>query len=224
MVAADAGSQPKPYIPTWALASTICSSVTAKTTPLQISSAEALFQIYRAGYLNRRCAGVRGEIASRQVRIKLVDYRLVNPAAVPPELLVVEKVRQGIGPGRVYYRHPWDAPYQAQLLELEKHLAERTGVTQIATRDDNPVGHIPAQLLDDAKHNRLLPFEPKRVHRVDKIYPQLAAYVLDLLHTVIEITLYLDSVRPKSIAWLSLPKAILPDPMSTVHFRWQLWA
>ena len=76
---------------------------------------------------------------------------------------------------------------QAELNKLGKSLAERARITQITARDNNPVRHLEAQLLDDPEHYGFLPFEPKWVQRINKVHPQLGAHRLHLPHTIVEV-------------------------------------
>ena len=80
-----------------------------------------------------------------------------------------------------------DRWHQAQLDQLAERLAERADVAQVAARHDDPVGHLPAQGLEHAVHDRLLPFEPERIDAVDQIDAELAGHLLHALHGVVEV-------------------------------------
>ena len=47
-------------------------------------------------------------------------------------------------------------------MQLDQRLAKSTRIAQISTRNDDPVGDLPAQAFKDAIDDRLLPFEAKR--------------------------------------------------------------
>ncbi len=128
-----------------------------------INRPQAFFQIDRPGYFYRRGAGVRRKVPGRQIGVIIVDDCLVNMAVIPRELLVIDQVGQSVGSGRVNYRHPRHLINQAQLFQLREGLAEGAGVAEIPARHYNPVRHLPAEALDDAIHNGLLPFEPERI-------------------------------------------------------------
>ena len=134
-----------------------------------VNRAQAFFQINRTRYLDRRGAGVRREVARRQVGIIRVDDRLIDMAIIPAELLVIDQVGQRIGAGRVDNRHPGDALDQTQLFQFPEGLAEGAGITQVAAGHDDPVGYLPAEAFDDTIHDGFLPFEPERIERIEQI-------------------------------------------------------
>ena len=72
-------------------------------------------------------------------------------------------------------------------LQLDERLAEGADVAQVAAGHDDPVGHFPAQRLQHAEHDRLLPFEAEGVDAVDQVDAQLAGDLLDALHGVVEV-------------------------------------
>ena len=76
---------------------------------------------------------------------------------------------------------------QAQLGQLDERLAEGADVAEVAAGHDDPVGHLPAQRLQHAVHDRLLPFQPEGVDAVDQVDAELAGDLLHALHGVVEV-------------------------------------
>jgi len=99
---------------------------------------------------------VRREIAGRQVVVVVVDDLLIDVAIVPDEFLVVDQIGERVGAGGVDDGHARDAVDQAELLEFAKGLAEGAGVAQVAAGDDDPVGNLPAEALDDTIHDGMV--------------------------------------------------------------------
>ena len=62
-----------------------------------------------------------------------------------------------------------------QRVRLAQRLPERGGVAEVAGRQHDPVGRLPAELLQQLEHDRLLPLEPERVDRVEQVDAELRA-------------------------------------------------
>ena len=95
----------------------------------------------------------------------------------------VERVRAG-GVDDRQARHALE---QAEVLQLDERLAEGADVAEVAAGHDDPVGRLPGQRLEDAVHDRLLPFEAEGVDAVDEVDAELARDLLDALHGVVEV-------------------------------------
>src|SRR5256885_1145103 len=64
---------------------------------------------------------------------------------------------------------------QTPLPRLPDSFAECRGVTQVAGRENDPVGRLPGKLLQHLQDGRLLPLDSERVDRVEQIDPQFLA-------------------------------------------------
>ena len=104
----------------------------------------------------------------------------------PLEALSVGQVE---GIGRLGLRHadagqPRDDP---QLLHQRQPRAQCADVAQVPARDEDPVGHVPVELLDDLDRHRLLPLQAERVHAVGQVNPLLGGEPLHQRHAVVEV-------------------------------------
>ncbi len=72
---------------------------------------------------------------------------------------------------------------------------QRRGVAEVAARQDDPVGHLPVELLDDLDADRLLAFEAQRVHRVGEVDHALGREALDDLHAAVEVGIQAEHER-----------------------------
>ena len=107
--------------------------------------------------------------------------------AVPAQALALVELEERVGPGGVDDRQPRGVLDQAQVHQLDERLAEGGRVAEVAAGHDDPVGHLPAQRLQDAVHDRLLAFEAERVDAVDQVDAELPADLLDAGHGVVEV-------------------------------------
>jgi hypothetical protein len=74
--------------------------------------------------------------------------------------------------------------------ELEHHVeagAERADVAEVAARDDDPVGHLPVELLHDLDGDGLLPLDAQAVHRVREVDALFLGEPLDDRHAAVEV-------------------------------------
>ena len=76
--------------------------------------------------------------------------------------------------------------------ELDERLSKGARVAQVAPRDDDPIGNLPAQALQNPVHDRLLTFQAKRIHRVHQVNAQPIGHLTNAEHGIIEIALDLD--------------------------------
>jgi hypothetical protein len=58
---------------------------------------------------------------------------------------------------------------QSQVVQLAQGFAVRAAIAEVAARHDDAVGRLPAALLQQLHHHRLLAFEPEGVHRVEDV-------------------------------------------------------
>ena len=72
-------------------------------------------------------------------------------------------------------------------MQLVERLAEGAGVAEVSAGHGDPVGRLPAQPLQHAEHDRLLPFQPEGVDAVDQVDAQLLADFLNAGHGIVEV-------------------------------------
>src|SRR4051812_6618037 len=87
-------------------------------------------------------------------------------------------------------RESWQSSNQPPLACLVQRFSERRRISQIACWNDDPVGWIPSQLLQQLEHDRLLPFEPERIDRVEQMHTELLGGVARQLEARIEIPVH----------------------------------
>src|SRR5262249_33595378 len=75
----------------------------------------------------------------------------------------------------------------AQVAHQQKTAADRRDVPQITARNDNEVRNLPAQLLNNFEADRLLTFNPKRIHGIRQIDRLVLRDLLNDLHATVEI-------------------------------------
>ena len=98
-------------------------------------------------------------------------------------------------PGRIDHGEARHAGDQPEILELDQGLAESARIAEIAAGNDDPVGHLPAQALEDAKDDGLLAFEPEGIDRVHQVDAEAVGDLPHALHRVVEIADDLDRQR-----------------------------
>ena len=86
-------------------------------------------------------------------------------------------------------RHPVDP---AGGKRLAQRLAERARVAEVAGGDDDPVGGLPLQVLQQLPDDRLLSFDAEGIDRVDQIDAEAVASRADELHGRVEIAAHLQ--------------------------------
>jgi hypothetical protein len=128
----------------------------------------------------------RGSPASMW-RIVAIDRDWSRLAAVPAQPLLLVQLIEACSPGGVDHRQPRDAGDQAQARAARERLAERAGVAEVPAGHDDPVGHLPAQRLQHAVHDRLLPFQPEGVDAVDQVDAEFARRLADAPQGVVEV-------------------------------------
>ena len=84
-------------------------------------------------------------------------------------------------------RQPRNPIDQTKLVQLVERLAERARIAEVSAGTDDPIGRLPAERFQHAKHDRLLPFQAERIDAVDQIDAQPPADFLDAGHGVVEI-------------------------------------
>ena len=77
--------------------------------------------------------------------------------------------------------------HEAQLAQHVQPGAERADVAEVAARDDDPVGHLPVELLHDLDAHGLLTFDAQRVHAVGQVHAFLVGQPLHDGHAVVEV-------------------------------------
>ena len=74
--------------------------------------------------------------------------------------------------------------------ELAHHLearVQRGRVAEVAAGQDDPVGHLPVELLHDLDGDRLLAFDAQRVHRVGEVDQTFGGELLHDFHAAVEV-------------------------------------
>src|SRR5256884_6153652 len=84
---------------------------------------------------------------------------------------------------------------------------ERRGVTEVARGHHDPVGGLPAELLQQLQHDGLLALEPERIHRIEEIDAQALARLVGELEAVVEVAPHQQRPGPYASACASLPSA-----------------
>ena len=91
------------------------------------------------------------------------------------------------GTGGLNHRDTRNLVDDAEVVQLLHALGERGVVAEVASRNHEPVRHLPVELLEHFKADRLLPFDPERVDRVEQIDVQFVADLLDQRHRIVEV-------------------------------------
>ena len=93
------------------------------------------------------------------------------------------------------HAEPREARDEAELAHHLEAGVERRGVAEVAAREDDPVGRLPVELLDDLDRHRLLPLDPERVHRVREVDEASARELLHDGHAAVEVRLEREDAR-----------------------------
>ena len=153
---------------------------------------KALVEVHRAIDLDGAGDRVGPLLVAIEFVVVVAGWRKIGPAAFPPQTALVIELVEGVGAGGIDHgqpRHPVD---EADLPQLGEGFAEGARVAKVAARHHDPVGHLPPQRLEHAKHDRLLPFEAEGIHTVHKVDAKLARHLLDAGHRVVEVAGDLD--------------------------------
>ena len=89
-------------------------------------------------------------------------------------------------------RHPGDP---ACIARFDQRLAERAGVAEVAGGDDDPVGRVPLEILQQFPDDGLLPFDAERVDGVDEVHLQPLRCLEHQAHGGVEIAADLEAKR-----------------------------
>ena len=84
---------------------------------------------------------------------------------------------------------------EPELLHHEEALAERARVAEVAARDDDPVRHLPVELLHELDGDGLLPLDAEAVHRVGEVDRPLLGDLLDQRHAPVEVGVQREDER-----------------------------
>ena len=76
---------------------------------------------------------------------------------------------------------------QAELAHHQEAVAERADVAEVTTGQDDPVWHLPLELLHDLDCDGLLPFNSQAVHRIRQVDVLMLRDLLDGGHAAIEV-------------------------------------
>ena len=166
-------------------------------TVADFECSQALQQVDRAVDLDGSCERRGSAVVGVHLREEFVgdDFRCVEPAAVPTQLVLLEELIQRVRAGGIDDRQTRDAIDEAQLFQLGERLAERARVAEVPARHHDPIGDFPVQTFEHSEHDRLLAFQPERVHAVAQVNPARRADIADLLEGVIEVSLNLQRLR-----------------------------
>ena len=80
-------------------------------------------------------------------------------------------------------------------LSLDQRFAECRSVTEVARREHDPVGRIPVQLMQQLEDDRLLPFDPKWIDRVQEIDAEAGTGLLGEPEAGVEIAADQEGLR-----------------------------
>ena len=92
-----------------------------------------------------------------------------------------------IGALRLRRRQPGQPVDDAQPLCQRQPLRQRRDVAQVARRQDDPVGRLPAELLHDLDADGLLALDAQRVHRIGQVDRIVPRHFLDDPHAAVEV-------------------------------------
>src|SRR4051812_43360291 len=95
----------------------------------------------------------------------------------------IERIR-AVRLNRCEPRHLRDPSVVAR---LDERLAERARVAEVAGRDDDPVGGVPLEVLQQLPDDRLLALEPERIDGVDEVNAELLRRLEDQAHRYVEV-------------------------------------
>src|SRR5947207_1884044 len=106
---------------------------------------------------------------------------------MPLREVLAEAAIERIRAVRLDRRKPRHLRDPSAVVRLDQRLAERASVTEVARGDDDPVGCFPFEVLKKLPDDRLLPFESKRIDRVDQVNPELLRRLENQTHRRIEV-------------------------------------
>src|SRR4030095_2022260 len=92
-------------------------------------------------------------------------------------------------------RDSWHAFNQAKRKQLAKAFPERRAVAEIAAGNNQVSGRLPTELFRKFKGNSLLPFNAKRIDRIDEIQRTVFGEFTNLTHSRITVSLDLQNSR-----------------------------
>src|SRR6478672_4016689 len=102
-----------------------------------------------------------------------------------------EVVGEARGEGRSTRRLNGEKPRhsidQSERVCFTERLSERGGVPEVARGESDPVGRLPAELLEQLEHDGLLPLDAERVEGIDEVDPELLGRFARQLETVVEV-------------------------------------
>ena len=173
-VAAEAGSQPMPSRPMTALASAISSSVTSSTWP-------PVLRTPRRDFFQERGLPMRMAVA-------MVSGSVTGESFCG---LVLPELGKGIGSGGLHHDHARGAVDEAEAQQLVKGLAEGGGVAEVAAGNDEVVGGLPVELVEQLEHGGLLAFDAEGIDGVEEV-DSLAGLLQQDVEGVVEAAFDLD--------------------------------
>ena len=173
-VTAEAGSQPTPSAPIWALARAIsCSETCSHQPPMVVDDVGGLAPGGGVADADGGGAGFGGDGAHDAVGVG-------EPAV------------EGIGALGLDDADLGHAGDEAELVHLLEALAEGGGVGEVAAGDDDVVGHLPVELLEELEGGGLLAFEAVGVDGVEEVDREAADEVGEDADAAVEVGLELD--------------------------------
>mmetsp|Transcript_11033 Transcript_11033/g.27888 ORF Transcript_11033/g.27888 Transcript_11033/m.27888 type:complete len:304 (-) Transcript_11033:479-1390(-) len=113
------------------------------------------------------------------------------------EVLIARLVHtiEGVGVLGLGHNHAWDTVRETEVLAHFEALVERVAVSEVSSRDDEPVRDLPVELLGNLYRGGLLPFDPEAVHGVRQVYRRLSGNLLNQLHAPVEVRVYAQNQR-----------------------------
>src|SRR3989442_1215034 len=104
--------------------------------------------------------------------------------------------RERRGPFRLHGGEPRHARDQAPPTGLAQRLPESRRVPEVARGNDDPIRRLPAELLQQLEHDRLLALQPERGDRVEEVDTQALARRQRERQTSVEVAAYQNRARP----------------------------
>src|ERR1041385_5807389 len=105
------------------------------------------------------------------------------------------KPRKRRGARGLHDRNAWQSIDQPTLEQLAKSFSKRGTVSKISARQHQMIRNTPFKLLCEFERNRLLPFDAKRIDRVNQVNRTVFGKLANHVHANIEIGLDLQHLR-----------------------------
>ena len=114
---------------------------------------------------------------------------------MPLREVLAKAAVERIGAGRLNRCEPWHLRNPSGVARFDERFTERAGVAEVSGGDDDPVGRVPFQILKQLPHDRLLPFDAKRIDRIHKVDAEFLRRFENESHRGIEVPAHLQAER-----------------------------